>query len=259
MLRNLPTVYKFAAKNLKLLPPLIYTGVQKACISFSLISIPTFISYFGTNEHKLAKGEEDIINKLGVSLFAMNLFSNIGQEVSPLLCGAYSESCKAFSRISSYALQTHIFGQYTATGFVKGAAAEIIGFNYFGFAIPEALGTAADPAFGQIHKNFNDGQSLDFNVTEKVQEALKNNFIRDQIVAIHVFAAASCFYEPIALSGKLPHLINGESDSAIATNLVLAYYTYKDINTTIVAQTTENLFQGYSNYFAGNSTKSDEF
>lgn len=259
MLRNFPLVFDFSAKNLKLLPPLIYTGFQKACVGFSLISIPTFISYFGTNEHKLAKGEEAIINKLGVSLFAMNLVSNIGQEISPLLCGTYSEACKAVSRISSYAVQTNLFGQYTATGFVKGAAAEIIGFNYFGIAISDALGTAVDPAFGQIHKNFNDRQPLDFNVTEKVQEALKVNLVRDQIIAGHVFSAASCLYEPIALSGKLPHLINGESDSAIAVNLVLCYYAYKNINTTIVSETTENLVQGYSNYFLGNSSQSDEF
>lgn len=236
------TVFKTA----KLIVPAIFTGAAKAGLGFSLISVPTFISYFGSNSHKLEKGQEGIITSLSKSLFSMNLVSNIGQELSPILCGEYAEYCKIGSRVSGMAVQTYTFNQTPASGIAKGISYEIFGFNYKSFLISEAVGTSSEPVFAKIYDNYLNN-IRETNVTE-VLNTISNNLQRDEIVTHHIYSAASCLYKPIVM---------GEDLNPYA--MFLYGYLLSDLSPAAVYETAINIYENAKDYFVGENSQHDEF
>lgn len=221
-------------------------GIKNSLIGFGLISIPTFISYFGSDSHKLEKGQEGIITKLSISLMSMNLVSNIGQEYSPMLCGTYGEYCKIASKVAGMAIQTYTFNQTIGSGIAKGISYEIFGFNYKSFMISESVGTISEAAFSTAYKHYSSNKT-ETNVT-KVLNTTLNNLYQDIIVTQHIYSAAVCLYKPIALGENLnPY------------DMFLYGYLLGDFNIIAAYNTAVNLYEDAKNYLAGDIPQHDEF
>lgn len=216
----------------KLLAPAIITGTKKAIIGFSLISIPTFITYNGADSHKLAKGEEGLITFVSKALFSMNLVMNIGQEVAPILCGPYKEHCKTAARIGSYATQTWMFNQTAAAGIAKGISFEFLGSNYKAFIISETIGTVSNSIFSALYNH----NSSKINGTE-----IYNNLVRDLTINNHVYTSFTCIFKPIMM-GLEPNPFE---------KFLFAYHIAY-INPDIVYNTSVNLIENAYEHFIGN-------
>lgn len=207
------TPYSFHYKNLlpnlchgiKVITPALITGTKKAILGFGLINIPFFIGYHGSEGNKIMPGSEPIIIDLYKSLFVMGLVSNIGSELSPILCGPYQNYCAPLARTTGYTIQTIMSHQTAASGFIRGIIAESLGFNYHSIIISESLASASEPVFQYLHQEYKSEKLLDINISSfpKLANEPYSELLMGFEVAHYVHAAIALVYLP-ALSQAFP-------------------------------------------------------
>lgn len=233
----LPNLYH----GIKVITPALITGTKKAILGFGLINIPFFIGYHGSEDNKITPGSEPIIIDLYKSLFVMGLVSNIGSELSPILCGPYQNYCAPLARITGYTIQTIISNQTAASGFIRGITAESLGFNYHSIIISESLASASEPISQYLHEEYKSGKLLDMNISSfsKVPNESYNELLIGVEVAHYVHAAIALVYLPVssqAFPGMNeiilyePFLANLNATQAYESGIIILNYLNTELN-----------------------------
>lgn len=232
---NTPTIVKKA-------PYIIYKGLEKAVIKFTLINIPAYLLYFGSNTHSLPEGQEGKIIESGKGAIAMHIIQNVGTELIKEFIP--NKKLEAFIHISGCVVQASITGKSLVSGLIRGSAYETFGMSYESVIITEGLYSGSNTLISGFNKN----------------NSLSKEILSDSLISAYngakasnyLYAAVQCSFLPLTAS-KIPDL-TGEMlcyTFLPDVNISKVYHISKsiipmlNIESDLIQVETENLFKSF--------------
>lgn len=232
---NTPTIVKKA-------PYTIYKGLEKAVIKFTLINIPAYLLYFGSDTHSLPEGQEGKIIESAKGAIAMHIIQNVGTELIKEFMP--NKKLEAFVHISGCVAQASITGKALVSGLIRGSAYEVFGMSYASVIITEGLYSGSNA----LISNFNNNNSIS-------KEVLVDSLIsayKGAEAANYLYAAVQCSFLPLTAS-KIPDMTGAmlcytflpEVNISKVHNISKAIIPMLSIESDLIQGETENLFKAF--------------
>ena len=237
---DMPSIYNTAYETGKMLTYAVIIGAKNAATSFSFINIPIFLMTFGSDAKSSPDTQVNIITFVSKAVGSMQLVRNIGEEISPLLCGKeYEEPCKALSRVASFVTQTWMLNQTAAAGVVKGTSYELLGASLPAVMAAEALAEATNPMFIALDEQYQGKE--EFNST-KITEESSAGLLQGAWIGPYVYSSAQCSFLPV-ITGTLPNIYNAAFCAVLASKIDPSV-VYNTTNALLGNINTENTLPG---------------